>query len=166
MKLKRGSKKLWLRIGLGVAILIVAFAATLGIYTLVSDKTNEPEIAVEQAPATPKPVSIQSNTLFMGDVYWGRYMNDWAMKSDLKTAYPFARLNEFNKEAYTAWVANLECPTVAGFSQTSAQENTTLSFNCSPDYLPEAAKWFDIVSLVNNHSDNRGVDGFAETKQQ
>ncbi len=129
-------------------------------------KTTPSTPAVQVQAAPPKPISLTANTLFMGDVFWGRYMNDWAMASPLKTAYPFSRLNEFHKDSYNAWIANLECPTVAGFSQTSAQEDETLSFNCSPSYLPEAAKWFDIVSLANNHTDNRGVDGFTETKQQ
>jgi len=40
------------------------------------------------------------------------------------------------------------------------------SFNCSPDYLPEAAKWLNAVSLANNHTDNRGAAGYVETKQQ
>jgi len=56
-------------------------------------------------------------------------------------------------------------PTVAGFSQTSAEEDATLSFNCSPTYLPEAAKWFTAFTLANNHTDNQGPEGFAETKQ-
>lgn len=118
------------------------------------------------APAKPaEPVSLSSRALFMGDIYWGRYINDWSMASPLKTAYPFSRLNEFQRDTYDAWVANLECPTVADFKQTSAQEDATLSFNCSPDYLAEAAKWFSIVSLANNHTDNRGAAGFAETKE-
>jgi len=53
-------------------------------------------------------------------------MNDWSMASPLKTAYPFSRLNEFHRDQYDAWIAGLECPTVAGFSQTSAEEDATL----------------------------------------
>jgi poly-gamma-glutamate synthesis protein (capsule biosynthesis protein) len=41
-----------------------------------------------------------------------------------------------------------------------------LQFNCSPEYLPEAAKWFTAFTLANNHTDNQGLDGYAETKQQ
>lgn len=125
---------------------------------------------VEVTPAkvvkpTPKPVSVSANSLFFGNAFWGRYMNDWSMASPLKTAYPFSRLNEFNRNDYDAWIAGLECPTVADFSQTSAEEDETLSFNCSPSYLPEAAKWFTAFTLANNHTDNRGAEGFDETKQ-
>ena len=34
-----------------------------------------------------------------------------------------------------------------------------------PAYLGEFAKWFDIVTLANNHTDNMGADGFLETQQ-
>lgn len=116
-------------------------------------------------PRAPKLVSISSNTLFFGNAYWGRYINDWSMASELKTAYPFSRLNEFKRDTYDAWIAGLECPTVAGIHLTSAEEDETLSFNCSPDYLPEAAKWFTAFTLANNHTDNQGAEGFDETKR-
>lgn len=93
----------------------------------------------------------------MGDVFWGRYINDWSMKSPQKYAYPFSRLNEFHREQYDAWVGNLECPSVDGVQMTSAQMEATLTFNCDPAYLPEAAKWFTVFSNANNHSDNQGA---------
>ena len=40
-----------------------------------------------------------------------------------------------------------------------------MAFNCSPDYLPEAAKWFTAFTLANNHTDNQGEAGFQETRQ-
>lgn len=150
-----------------VAAMIVVGAAGLTVWYLASqtsvDDTNQ-QASNPPAPE-PVPISINANTLFFGDIYWGRYMNDWAMASDLKTAYPFSRLDEFKRKDYDVWIANLECPTVADFQQTSIEEDTTLSFNCNPDYLPEMAKWFSIVSLANNHTDNRGPEGFAETKK-
>jgi poly-gamma-glutamate synthesis protein (capsule biosynthesis protein) len=87
------------------------------------------------------------------------------MASPLKYAYPFSRLGEFNRGQYNAWVSGLECPAVAGINMTSAEEDNTLQFNCSPDYLPEAAKWFTVFTLANNHTDNQGIDGFNETRQ-
>ena len=164
MKLRRHNKRIWLWSGLAVLLLI---GLAVGYYFIIPKPERvDTSITQQTQPAEPKPVSVAANTLFLGDVYWGRYVNDWSMKSELKTTYPFSRLNEFDRESYDAWIANLECPTVAGFTQTSAQEDATLSFNCSPEYLPEAAKWFDIVSLANNHTDNRGVEGFSETKKQ
>lgn len=135
---------------------------------VIGDSAHSPaeqQATNETSKPAPKPVSVSVHTLYFGNAYWGRYINDWSMASPLKTAYPSSRLNEFHRDQYDAWIAGLECPTVAGFSQTSAQEDTTLSFNCSPDYLPEAAKWFTAFTLANNHTDNQGVEGFSETKQ-
>lgn len=147
------------------SILFIA-VGTVAALLIFSPTAQTPEQPVDLPAPTPQPVSVSANTLFFGNVFWGRYINDWSIASPLKTAYPFSRLNEFNRESYDAWIAGLECPTVANFSQTSAEEDSTLSFNCSPDYLPEAAKWFTAFTLANNHTDNRGVEGFAETKQQ
>lgn len=165
MKLMKGKLALW---QWGVVVVLSALGVAGGIHvygTYMPQRMTSPSQTTEQ-PKAPQPVSISSNTLYTGNIFWGRYINDWSMKSPLQTAYPFSRLNEFNRESYDAWITGLECPTVAGFSQTSAQENTTLSFNCSPEYLPEAAKWFTITTLANNHTDNRGAEGFEETKQQ
>lgn len=121
---------------------------------------------IVQVPKPPHPVNLQSRALFFGDVYWGRYINDWSQKSPLKEAYPFSRLNEFGRENYDAWVADLECPTVAGVTMSSAVEDDTLQFNCSPTYLTEVAKWFTVFSNANNHSDNQnGQVGLDETRK-
>lgn len=111
------------------------------------------------------PVSISANVLFTGNVFWGRYTNDWANKSELKTAYPFSRLGEFKRDDYDAWIGGLECPTADNVHMTSAQMEAELQFNCDPAYLPEAKKWFTAFSLANNHTDNHGEQGFAETQK-
>jgi hypothetical protein len=164
MKIQKRHTRVWWVVS-GSIVLALLLAATFYFIVLKPQRVQAP-VSQQTVKVAPKPVSLKANTLFLGDIYWGRYMNDWSMASELKTAYPFSRLSEFNRDSYDAWVANLECPTVAGFTQTSQEEDTTLSFNCSPSYLPEAAQWFNIVSLANNHTDNRGVAGFAETKQQ
>lgn len=164
MKLKRHFRRRKLIPILGVVLLVVA--AGLATLYLLAERVGTPNPGVTQAPQLdPKPVKVEANTLFFGNAYWGRYINDWSMASPLKEAYPFSRLDEFKRDQYDAWIAGLECPTVAGFKQTSAQEDSTLSFNCSPNYLPEAAKWFTAFTLANNHTDNRGVAGFEETKE-
>ncbi len=163
MQLKEKKKKrIGLIVGIIVAVLLIGSVATFVILFPHNSNTSETVKAPEKPAALP--TSVSSNTLFFGNMFWGRYINDWATASPLKTAYPFSRLGEFDRTKYDAWIAGLECPTVANFSQTSIQEDTTLSFNCSPTYLPEAAKWFTAVTLANNHTDNRGAEGFAETK--
>ena len=162
---RRGART-WPRV-VGVVLVVAFIGAGIATYLYFqSPKASSPNTEPAQTVVPAKPVSIKANTLFVGDTYWGRYVNDWATASPLKTAYPFSRLSEFQRQSYDAWIANLECPTVPGVSQTSAQEDATLTFNCSPDYLPEAAKWFTAVSLANNHTDNQGAEGFSETKQQ
>ena len=134
--------------------------------TLLRSHVAAPGVPAKQkAVSTPSPVAARSNTLFFGNAYFSRYINDWSMASPLKYAYPFSRLHEFGRENYDAWVTGLECPTVAGFQQTSAAEDATLSFNCNPEYLKEAKKWFTAVTLANNHTDNQGVAGFSETQK-
>ena len=165
MKLRTRRRKLWWIVGSVALVLAVVSAGAWYVIAQNTTKTSEVKTA-ETVKKTLQPVSIQSNSLFTGNSFFGRNINQWSMASPLKTAYPFSRLNEFHRDQYDAWITGLECPTVAGFKQTVAQEEATLSFNCSPDYLPEAAKWFTAVTLANNHTDNRGAEGFAETRRQ
>lgn len=151
---------------LGLLLIVVAgYGLGVIIPHLQKDTPKTTDSMQAKAAQEVYPEAVQSNTLFFGNAYWGRYINDWSMASPLKYAYPFSRLNEFDRSKYDAWIAGLECPMVKDFTQTSAQEDATLSFNCSPDYLPEAKKWFTAFTLANNHTDNRGPEGFVETKQ-
>lgn len=153
---------------LGWALFVVLAAGCLLVAIFFTHNTSAPAPTPETAVVKPAPLpkTISSNVLFLGNSFWGRYINDWSMASPLKTAYPFSRLNEFHRDQYDAWISGLECPTKAGVNMTSAQMEVALQFNCSPEYLPEAAKWYTAFSLANNHTDNQGVDGFAETQQQ
>lgn len=152
---------LWATLGL-VAALVAVF---LILWPMTQNSGAPSDGDLSKVAKTSQPQSISSNVLFTGNIYWGRYINDWSTLSPLKYQYPFSRLNEFHRDQYDAWISGLECPVAAGVSMTSAQEDAVLQFNCSPDYLPEAAKWFTAVTLANNHTDNQGVEGFAETKQ-
>ncbi|MDB5166945.1 MAG: hypothetical protein JWN26_90 [Candidatus Saccharibacteria bacterium] len=164
VKRRHRAGRIW---GSIIAVLVLAAIVT-GIIWLYNN--NGPTVpaktgGLSKAPTkVVQPVSIYSNMLFMGNTFWGRYMNDWSMASPLKTAYPFSQLNEFHRDQYNAWITGLECPSKAGVTMTSAEMDTLLQFNCSPDYLPEAAKWFTAFTLANNHTDNQGIDGFNETK--
>lgn len=161
----RRPKKLWLRFVflltfLAVAVLTVYIFAKSYFVPISND--NSGQVTIKKLPAISR---LSSNVLFTGNIFWGRYINDWSMASELKYAYPFSRLNEFNRDQYDAWISGLECPVVAGVNMTSAEMEAALQFNCSPDYLPEASKWFTAVSLANNHTDNQGEEvGLAETR--
>lgn len=163
MTLQVKPRKSWPKVLLIVLGVLVALSLVVGgIYWWINRDSSQP-VSPEPEPITV--VSADINALFMGNVFWGRYTNDWSMASGLKYEFPFSRLGEFGREEYTAWIAGLECPTVKGDKQTSAQQEATLSFNCPPEYLPEAKKWFTAFTLANNHTDNRGKEGFSETKE-
>jgi hypothetical protein len=149
---------------LSIIVLCIIVAGSTWLYNSNRPRPTKENVATVVVKV-PQPTSIYSNVLFMGNTFWGRYMNDWSMASPLKTAYPFSRLNEFHRDQYNAWITGLECPTKTGVTMTSLQMDTLLQFNCPPEYLPEAAKWFTAFTLANNHTDNQGVDGFEETKQ-
>jgi len=140
----------------------------------ITSSSSSSQIAVQsssssssQKPILPSQVTIK--TLTMGDVFWGRYINDWAEKSVLKEAYPFSGLASFEKEKYDAWIADMECPVTEAVVDSRTQERT-LSFNCNSKYTKEASKWFDIMTLANNHTDNMEIylgkpfDGFNKTR--
>jgi poly-gamma-glutamate synthesis protein (capsule biosynthesis protein) len=131
---------------------------------LKSPQAVEPETATPPKKDLPRPTTATLNTYFMGDVFWGRYMDDWAKASDLGYAYPFSGLDTFDKAKEDVWIANLECPITPVYRNSSQQEKI-LKFSCLPEYLPEASKWFEAFSLANNHTDNmQEVDGFRLTK--
>ena len=156
---------------IGLAVVIASLLA-LGIFQLITmnidpKQTATPTSSNEAAPPPATIVSIESNLLFTGNTFWGRYINDAAQKTNDPYGFPFSRLNEFGRDNYDAWITGLECPvTQKGTSMTSADMAVALQFNCDPAYLPNFAKWFDVVTLANNHMDNQGADGFTETQQQ
>lgn len=162
---KRHSNRRKLMIIFGsVLVVLLSVVLTLILTAKIgAPSSNKQQLVVKSVP---QPKSISSNVLFLGNTFWGRYINDWSMASTLKYDYPFSRLNEFNRDQYDAWISGLECPTVAGVNMTSAEMEQALQFNCSPDYLPNVAKWFTAFTLANNHTDNQTADGFVETQQQ
>jgi Bacterial capsule synthesis protein PGA_cap len=115
------------------------------------------------------PDIVKLRILNVGEVFWGRYINDWSNNSTLKTAYPFSALNTFEKEKYDAWLSDIECP-ITDVNISSPVQEETLSFNCNSKYTPEYAKWFEIATLANNHTDNMETyngeryNGFQKTK--
>lgn len=147
---------------------VLALAGVIGVWKLTTSRTQEPatqHVQTTKPQVASSPQAVQSRLLVTGNSFWGRATNDAAKKTDNRYAFPFSRLHEFDRDKYDAWVTGLECPTTKkGASMTSADMEATLTFNCDPAYLPEFAKWFNIVTLANNHTDNMGVDGFSETQ--
>lgn len=159
---RRSSAKFLLKM---LVVVLVIGMSGFGVAYLTAQKDVQPKgTSVENLAPSVK--SVSSRMLVMGDVFWGRYVNDWSMASEQKYAYPFQRLGEFERDRYDAWVADLECPVTNNPKFSSKEEDSTLKFDCSPDYLPEAKKWFTAFTLANNHTDNQGGQaGLAETRQ-
>jgi poly-gamma-glutamate synthesis protein (capsule biosynthesis protein) len=111
------------------------------------------------------PIDHKLHLLFTGDIFLDRHIDELSQKSKEKYAYPFTGLQTLHRENYDAWIGNLECPVTDEQSSPYEKENY-LKFSCKKEYLPELKKYFDIVSLANNHTDNmNGRRGLEETKK-
>lgn len=148
---------------LGVAL---ATMATLLIITNLNkpSETEQKDIIAQETPPDPKITQFDAKYLFVGTTFWGRNTNKSARASNLGVKYPFSQLNTLNRESYQAWIGGLECPvTDAGHNYN--EEDKIFKFNCDPDYLPEAAKYFTAFLLGNNHAGNQGLEGMRTTRK-
>ncbi len=110
----------------------------------------------------PDPEALKSRILFGGDVFWGRLFEK---RQPDNYDFPFSGLDTLKRQNYHAWIADLECPVTDEVVAFDLQWEA-IQFNCRPEYLTSLAKWFDVMSMANNHSDNvRGEEGLLETRQ-
>lgn len=121
------------------------------------------------------PATTTYKLLVVGDVFLDRHIDELTQKDNYKIqkeklnrnlySYPFQGLSTLEREKYDAWVGNLECP-VTEEQSTKFEKSEWLKFSCKKEYLPELAKYFDIVSLANNHTDNMNKEaGLIETRK-
>lgn len=149
-----------------LAILAGVVFGGYNVYTNIKNGNGIGSIKSVVKPEPPRALSTEGRYLFNGTVVWARRMQQWATKPDgtIDYAYPFSGMNTFNREQYDAWTADLEC--ASGVEEVPmATQESSLIFNCRPEFLPEAAKYFNFFNLANNHSDNLGADGFEETRK-
>lgn len=111
---------------------------------------------------------IKLNLLFTGDIFLSRHIDVLTKRDNLNNqdlySYPFSGLGSLEKRKYDTWIGNLECPITVKQSTPYELENY-LKFSCKKEYLPQLKKYFDIVSLANNHTDNMGgKSGLEETR--
>ena len=152
-----------IKIIIPVAIVCILLSAL--IFYVFQSKTITTTDHKEAKVTIIKPDQLKTKLMFFGDVFWGRYVNDWSMASKLKEAYPFSGLHTLNRENYQAWIGSLNCP-ITDNQVSSAEQEALLMFNCTPNYLPEAVKWFNIFNLANSHTDNQGgMEGFNQTRK-
>jgi len=163
---------------------IFTFALVLGVIAgllylkkdLLDDKTaNFIPQALQILPQETEPATTTYKLLVVGDIFLDRYIdeltqedNDKIQKEKLNRnlySYPFQGLSTLERQKYDAWVGNLECP-VTEEQSTKFEKSEWLKFSCKKEYLPELAKYFDIVSLANNHTDNMNKEsGLIETRK-
>ncbi len=152
----------------GSVVFILLFAALVGGWIWVTRHQVEPgvvseDVGTSQLPAS-TPVEVSSRTLSFGDVFWARYIDDYARTQSNRFGFPFSGLSTLDRQNYDAWIADMECPVVTTYIP-SAEQDANLSFACLNDYVPEAAKWFTVMTIANNHTDNQGAEGLASTRK-
>lgn len=158
-------KKAW-RVGLIAGGVVLAAGLVLAACLVFRPHIKNVALnsALTEAEPVPEVVSANAKYLFTGTTFWGRRTNKKARASELGVKYPFSNLDSMRREDYDAWIGGLECPVTDNGHDDYAEENL-FEFNCDPDYLPEAQKYFTAFLLGNNHTDNQGPEGFAKTKE-
>ncbi len=147
------------------AIAVVTCAVLVWFRPQIFETKQEDEAPAEKPE--PQIKAVSAKYLFAGTTFWGRRTNTMARASELGVKYPFSQLDSLERDKYQAWIAGLECPvTDKGGVHNQAEEEQIFKFNCDPDYLPEAKNYFTAFLLGNNHTDNQGPEGFAETQRQ
>ncbi|MFA5675606.1 MAG: CapA family protein [Christensenellales bacterium] len=138
---------------------------------LTNTQTKPPAPAVTAAP-TPEPTPIQTtraepveiSIMSVGDIMFHGAQIKAAYDESSKThdfSYSFSFINDIIKRADLA-IANLECP-LAGPDKPYSYPNSK-SFS-APDSAAAAIKdaGFDVLSTINNHSNDRGIEGVVRT---
>lgn len=109
---------------------------------------------------------ISGRYLLAGTIVWDREVETFSRDATglIDYEYPFAKLDSYSPGEYDAWLADLECP-VSAQDVPYERGHSVLEFNCRPEFLPAAAKYFKFFNLANNHSDNSGRDKLEETRR-
>ena len=146
----------------------VAFGACFLLDAKNGERKDNKPVANETVPEPepePSATSARMKILMAGTTFWGRRTDQLARKSSLGVKYPFSKLDTLGRETYDAWIGGLECP-ITDNGHNYAEENSIFKFNCDPDYLTEAKKYFTAFMLGNNHTDNQdGGVGLTATRK-
>lgn len=133
-------------------------------HTYRSDRTVTQNVPVVVPKVAEIPEVVSTHLLFVGDVFWGRAIETAAKSSGRGPANLFRSLKPEDKAPYDAWIGDQECPITDKDIPYRTQVDA-LVFNCRPEYTAEVSKWFDIMTLANNHTDNNGgVWGLEQTR--
>ena len=154
-----------------IAVVVVLLTGSGVWFTVYTHNKNRPPVSSVQKTAsvttTPVISSVTGRYLFHGTTTWARAVERDSRRADgtYDYAHPFSQLNTFNRSGYDAWMTSFECPITTNTVPFSVQVSQ-LTFNCRPEFLSEAKKFFDIYDLANNHTgDQAGAAGLAETRR-
>lgn len=101
-----------------------------------------------------------ASLLFVGDIMVGRHVE--RLMNRHGAAYPFERIEQFLR-GVDVLHGNLEGPVVTAHAQTP---DFSTSFSFAPAQAANLARvGFNVVSLGNNHTLDRGAQGYVDTKQ-
>jgi len=149
------------------SVIIIIALIFITLFVLSHHKSHKKENNTNSAPTTivvsqPDKV-LSSSSVFVGEVFWGRAIQTVSNRSTLKYAFPFHGLSQNLHDSVNNWIGDLECPTTTTDIPYQTQVDY-LRFNCRPEYLTEAKKWFNIFTLANNHSFDNGQTGLDQTR--
>ncbi|RTK95149.1 hypothetical protein EKI60_01695 [Candidatus Saccharibacteria bacterium] len=161
---KRRDKRLWI-VGLLTVAIVGVSATSLYYHKRLQAAKSTAAVAV-QKPVQAEPKNIDGRYLLHGTTTWSRGIEQTSRRRDGSYDYaqPFGQLSTFEADKYDAWLTSFECPITDAVVPFRTQVDNLL-FNCRPEFLPEATKYFDIFSLANNHTgDQNGAVGLKETR--
>lgn len=132
---------------------------------LISRRVTAPDDS-QLSTESQKPSKLVGRYLFNGTVSWVRNYEDWSKRADGSTdvGYPFIGLSTFNRQDYDAWTADLECVSTDQVIS-RIQTNNQQIFNCRPEFLPEARKFFSVFNLANDYTKKLSNSGLETTRQ-
>lgn len=147
---------------IGAAVLVGLVAYGLVLRASLSSRSTQSRAGELASEGSSSVQHVQGRYLFNGTVTWSRAVEREAGDD---ASQPFSQLDSFDRDKYDAWTASLECPVTDNDVPYQSQVDDLL-FNCPTRFLPEAAKYFNIYDLANNHThDQDGETGLAETRR-
>ncbi len=158
----RRQKKLkrWMALPLVIVIGVAVF------WFLRSDKstvTNIPFVSKSEDKKNLEYETVAGKYMFSGTVVIARAVENEARRGGtIDYNQPFSKFSTFEPDQYDAWEFDHECPMTTGNIPYQQQVANTI-FNCRPEFLPAATKYFTVANIANNHTKDLGEDGYKQT---
>jgi Bacterial capsule synthesis protein PGA_cap len=164
---KAHSRRRWL--AAVVVLIIIGTGSAAWWLTAGADSPTtprQPATARQSSKASESEITeVTGRYLMHGTIVTARAVEKWSKRADGSTdwARPYSALHTFQPELYDDWIADFECPSLDIVIPYQIQVDL-LQFNCRPEFVAEAAKHFSVFNLANNHSGDKGRDGFEKTR--